>query len=164
VLLHRAADEALAGLPNTSAVPTSVVHEVAGYVEAARGFEPPDARYLINHRGHLVFVKLEKRRFVTATLLRETTFTATAAVLALAASYRVHHHGLPLGLGVLAGGIAYLHVFGGTPEWTMSLVLGLSLVTAVVDWRAAGSKPSRLFSHREGSTSRFAMVSFRESG
>src|SRR5262249_19850973 len=69
VLLHRAADEALAGLPNTSAVPASVADEVAGYVEVARRFEPPDARYLMNPRGHLVFVKPEERRFVTATLI-----------------------------------------------------------------------------------------------
>ena len=81
VLLHRAADEALAGLPNTSAVPASVAEEIAGYVDTARRFEPPDARYLMNHRGHLLFVKPEERRFVTATLIRETTFTATEAVL-----------------------------------------------------------------------------------
>jgi hypothetical protein len=43
----------------------------------ARGFEPPDARYLFNHRGHFVFVKPEERRFVTAELIRRTTFTAT---------------------------------------------------------------------------------------
>src|SRR5262249_36212974 len=77
----RPADEALAGLPNTSATPVSVAAEVAGYVETARRFEPPDARYLMNHRGHLVFVKPEERRFVTATLIRETTFTATEGVL-----------------------------------------------------------------------------------
>jgi hypothetical protein len=70
------------------------------------------------------------------------------AVLALAASYRVHHHVRPLGLGVLAGGIAYLHVFAGTPEWTMAVVLGLSLVAALVNWRATGSKPSASFSNR----------------
>ena len=31
--------------------------EVNGYLELARHFEPPDARYLFNHRGHFVFVK-----------------------------------------------------------------------------------------------------------
>jgi 5,10-methylenetetrahydromethanopterin reductase len=30
-----------------------------------------------NHRGHLMFVKSEERRFVTAELIRQTTFTAT---------------------------------------------------------------------------------------
>ena len=43
----------------------------------ARGFEPADARYLNNHRGHFVFVKPEERKFVTAELIRRTTFTAT---------------------------------------------------------------------------------------
>jgi 5,10-methylenetetrahydromethanopterin reductase len=81
VLLHRAADEALAGQPNTSPVPPVVAEEVAGYVEVARRFEPADARYLTNHRGHLLFVKPEERRFVTSALIRETTFTGTEAAL-----------------------------------------------------------------------------------
>jgi 5,10-methylenetetrahydromethanopterin reductase len=81
VLLHRAADEALSGLPNTSPVPAAVAEEVAGYIELSRRFEPADARYLTNHRGHLVFVKPEERRFVTAALIRETTFTGTQAAL-----------------------------------------------------------------------------------
>jgi 5,10-methylenetetrahydromethanopterin reductase len=59
----------------------AVAHEgiaeaIAGYVEMARQFEPRDARYLQNHRGHFVFVKPEERRFVTAELIRRTTFTA----------------------------------------------------------------------------------------
>ncbi len=76
VLLHRAADDALAGWQNTSAVPESVRREVEGYVELARSFEPKEAPYLANHRGHLMFVKDEERQFVTAGLIRETTFTA----------------------------------------------------------------------------------------
>jgi 5,10-methylenetetrahydromethanopterin reductase len=78
VLLHRAADEALAGLPNTSPVPDAVAEPVARYVAMARGFQPADARYLENHRGHLMFVKEEERPFVTAELIRRTTFTGTA--------------------------------------------------------------------------------------
>lgn len=78
VLLHRAADEALAGLPNTSLVPDAVAEPVARYVAMARGFQPADARYLENHRGHLMFVKEEERPFVTAELIRRTTFTGTA--------------------------------------------------------------------------------------
>jgi 5,10-methylenetetrahydromethanopterin reductase len=81
VLLHRAADEALAGLPNTSAVPDAVAQEVAGYIEQARRFEPANARYLQNHRGHLLFVRPEERPFVTAGLIRRTTFTGPAATL-----------------------------------------------------------------------------------
>ena len=40
MLLHRAADQALAGLPNTAPIPPAVGEMVAGYVEAARHFEP----------------------------------------------------------------------------------------------------------------------------
>ena len=81
VLLHRAADFDMAGWQNTSPVPQEVAAEVAGYVEMARHYEPSDARYLTNHRGHFVFVKPEERKFVTAELIRRTTFTATEQAL-----------------------------------------------------------------------------------
>ncbi|HET6609613.1 MAG TPA: LLM class flavin-dependent oxidoreductase [Rhodopila sp.] len=81
VLLHRAADEALSGLPNTSTVPPEVADAVNGYIELARRFEPADARYLENHRGHLMAVKDIERPFVTAELIRRTTFTGTRADL-----------------------------------------------------------------------------------
>jgi 5,10-methylenetetrahydromethanopterin reductase len=77
MLLHREADAALAGLPNTTPVPDAVAAAVAGYVELARGFRPQGAHYLENHRGHLMFVKPEERPFVSAELIRLTTFTAT---------------------------------------------------------------------------------------
>jgi 5,10-methylenetetrahydromethanopterin reductase len=77
VLLHRAADEALAGLPNTSSVPEALAEAVAGYVELAKSFEPADARYLDNHRGHLMAVKDIERPYVTAEMIRRTTFTGT---------------------------------------------------------------------------------------
>jgi 5,10-methylenetetrahydromethanopterin reductase len=77
MLLHRAADAALAGLPMMAPMPPAVAESVAGYVELARKFTPQGAHYLENHRGHLMFVKPEERRFVTAELIRLTTFTAT---------------------------------------------------------------------------------------
>ncbi|MCB1744372.1 MAG: LLM class flavin-dependent oxidoreductase [Gammaproteobacteria bacterium] len=77
VLLHRAADADLAGLPNTSAIPDAVRAEVDAYVALARGFEPADARYLQNHRGHLMAVKDEERRFISPELIRATTFTGS---------------------------------------------------------------------------------------
>jgi 5,10-methylenetetrahydromethanopterin reductase len=75
VLLHRAADEALSGLPNTSPVPAELADSVAGYVELAKTFKPADARYLTNHRGHLMAIKDIERPFVTAEMIRQTTFT-----------------------------------------------------------------------------------------
>lgn len=81
VLLHRAADEALSGLPNTSAIPPEVAEEVAGYVAKAREFKPADAPWIENHRGHLMVVKEEERRFITPELIRRTTFTGTREAL-----------------------------------------------------------------------------------
>jgi len=81
VLLHRVADEILSGLPNISPLPESVRAEVEGYVALARGFEPQDAPWLQNHRGHLMFVKPEERPFVSAEMIRITSFTATEAEL-----------------------------------------------------------------------------------
>ena len=75
-MLHRAADEAISGLKPGIAMPTSGRPEVDGYIELARGFEPKDAPYLQNHRGHLMFVKPEEKRFVTAELIKATSFTA----------------------------------------------------------------------------------------
>jgi len=75
VLLHRAADLDMEGWINTSPVPDSVKDVLQGYVEAARGFEPSDARYLLNHTGHCIAVKPEEERFITAELIRQTTFT-----------------------------------------------------------------------------------------
>jgi 5,10-methylenetetrahydromethanopterin reductase len=77
VMLHRAADEALSGLAPGLSMPATKRAELEGYVAVARGFEPADARYLQNHRGHLMFLKPEEKPFVTADLIRATTFTAT---------------------------------------------------------------------------------------
>jgi 5,10-methylenetetrahydromethanopterin reductase len=77
-LLHRAADAEQQGWQNTMNVAYDGIRdEVEGYLELARHFEPQDARYLFNHRGHFVFVKPEERKFISAELIRRTTFTAT---------------------------------------------------------------------------------------
>lgn len=76
VMLHRAADEALVGLkPGVAMLRTP---EIDGYIELMRG-QPADARYLENHRGHLMFVKDEEKKFVTAKMIAETSFTAGEA-------------------------------------------------------------------------------------
>jgi len=75
VMLHRAADEALAGLKPGTVMPTQRA-EIEGYIKLARGFDP-ETRYLEVHRGHLMVVKPEERPFVTAELIHATTFTAS---------------------------------------------------------------------------------------
>lgn len=77
VSLHRAADEALSGLAPGTSMPSNLRKELDGYVALARTFEPADAPYLENHRGHLMRVKPAERAFVTADLIRATSFTAT---------------------------------------------------------------------------------------
>jgi 5,10-methylenetetrahydromethanopterin reductase len=77
MLLHRAADAALMDWPTIASIPPALAETIAGYVEVARQFRPQGAHYLENHRGHLMFVKPEERPFVTADLIRLTTFTAT---------------------------------------------------------------------------------------
>ena len=79
VMLHRAVDEALSGLPNSSPMPPSVADLVQGYVASAKNFEPADAPYLHNHRGHLMFVKPDERQFINADLIRMNTFTGSPA-------------------------------------------------------------------------------------
>jgi 5,10-methylenetetrahydromethanopterin reductase len=79
MLLHRAADQALGGFPPMAALPPALSETIAAYVETARQFRPQGAHYLENHRGHLMFVKPEERRFVTADLIRATTITGSEA-------------------------------------------------------------------------------------
>jgi 5,10-methylenetetrahydromethanopterin reductase len=54
-----------------------IAEPIAGYTELAKTFKPADARYLTNHRGHLMKVKDIERPFVTAEMIRRTTFTGT---------------------------------------------------------------------------------------
>ena len=78
VMLHRAADEALAGLAPGVTMVSRTRPEMQGYINLARDFEK-DAPYLQNHRGHLMFVKPEEKRFVSAELIGATSFTASEA-------------------------------------------------------------------------------------
>ncbi|HTR86104.1 MAG TPA: LLM class flavin-dependent oxidoreductase [Reyranella sp.] len=76
VMLHRAADEAMMGLkPGVAMLRTP---EIDGYIELMRS-QSTDAHYLANHRGHLMFVKPEEKKFVTAKMIAETSFTASEA-------------------------------------------------------------------------------------
>jgi 5,10-methylenetetrahydromethanopterin reductase len=47
------------------------------YRQIYRGYEPADARYLSNHRGHLIFLRPEEHEVCTAELIRATTFTGS---------------------------------------------------------------------------------------
>ncbi len=51
------------------------------YRQIYLAYEPADARYLQNHRGHLMFLRPEEQEVCTADLIGATTFTATRAEL-----------------------------------------------------------------------------------
>nr|MBC8239205.1 LLM class flavin-dependent oxidoreductase [Alphaproteobacteria bacterium] len=78
VVLHRAADEAIAGLPNSSGLPAAAAEAVAGYVAHAMNYQPADPKYPENHPLHPMFLQAEGRQFVTAHMIPHTPFTAYA--------------------------------------------------------------------------------------
>ena len=59
---------------NPPYVPESTRESLAPEV---REYEPADARYLSNHRGHLMFLRPEEQEVCTAELIRTVTFTGT---------------------------------------------------------------------------------------
>jgi 5,10-methylenetetrahydromethanopterin reductase len=77
MLLHRAADAALAGYPAPVAMLPEFTEAVDAYVAHARRFEPADSYYLSNHRGHLMYVRPDERNFITAEMIRRTSFIGT---------------------------------------------------------------------------------------
>ena len=77
MLLHRAADTALADYPAPLAMRPEFAAPVEAYVAHARGFQPAHAYYLANHRGHLMFVRPDERPFITAEMIKRTSFTGT---------------------------------------------------------------------------------------
>jgi 5,10-methylenetetrahydromethanopterin reductase len=62
-------------------VPPSLAPLVERYLEIYEGYEPADARYLENHRGHLMFLRPEQQELCTAELIQAGTFTGEPAEL-----------------------------------------------------------------------------------
>jgi 5,10-methylenetetrahydromethanopterin reductase len=52
------------------------------YMEIYKTYEPADARYLTNHRGHLMFLRPEEEQLLSAELIRNMTMTGPAEELA----------------------------------------------------------------------------------
>lgn len=62
-------------------VPPQLAALVERYREHYLKYEPSDARYLSNHRGHLMYLRPEENAFATPDLIRATTWTAPKAEL-----------------------------------------------------------------------------------
>jgi len=59
------------------ALPPPLVAALEKYRLVYNRFEPADARYLTNHRGHLMFLKPEERDICDADLIKNFSWTAT---------------------------------------------------------------------------------------
>jgi 5,10-methylenetetrahydromethanopterin reductase len=62
-------------------VPPALTPLLERYREIYLKYEPEDARYLSNHRGHLMFLRPEEHEVCTAELIRAVTFTETKPAL-----------------------------------------------------------------------------------
>jgi 5,10-methylenetetrahydromethanopterin reductase len=58
-------------------VPPPLLPLVEKYRQIYLKYEPADARYLSNHRGHLMYLRPEEHEVLTPEMIRMTTFTAT---------------------------------------------------------------------------------------
>jgi len=62
-------------------LPPALRAAVDAYRAQYETYQPPDARYLQMHAGHLMWVRPEEERFVTPDLIRRATFTGTVEEL-----------------------------------------------------------------------------------
>jgi len=62
-------------------IPPALAPLIEQYRRIYLEYEPSDARYLSNHRGHLMFLRPEEQAICTAELIRATTFTGPRAEL-----------------------------------------------------------------------------------
>jgi 5,10-methylenetetrahydromethanopterin reductase len=80
VLFHNLVETTSAGAM-ASVLPEPVNAALEQYRKIYKAYEPADARYLSNHRGHLMFVKPEERSLLTAPLIEAYSLTGTADAL-----------------------------------------------------------------------------------
>jgi 5,10-methylenetetrahydromethanopterin reductase len=62
-------------------LPPALAPLLERYRQIYEKYEPADARYLENHRGHLMFLRPEEQEVCTADLIRTVTFTETKPAL-----------------------------------------------------------------------------------
>jgi 5,10-methylenetetrahydromethanopterin reductase len=58
-------------------IPAALAPLLERYRAIYEKYEPADARYLSNHRGHLMFLRPEEQEVCTAELIRAVTFTGS---------------------------------------------------------------------------------------
>ena len=73
VVLHNLAEMGSDG----AGLPPSVATALKGYRELHASYRPEDARYLMNHRGHLMFLRPEEKPLITGEIIAAFSLTAT---------------------------------------------------------------------------------------
>jgi 5,10-methylenetetrahydromethanopterin reductase len=76
VLLHDMVERNSLG--DALQAPPPIANAAAAYAEIYEKFEPADAKWLQLHRGHLMFVREEEKRFLNEDLMKLLTFSGTA--------------------------------------------------------------------------------------
>lgn len=76
MVVHDLVEEEMQDRAKT-ALPPVLAGALERYRKVYERFEPADARYLSNHRGHLMFLKPEERDIVDAELIKTMSWTAT---------------------------------------------------------------------------------------
>lgn len=74
VMFHNMLDEAS---PVPMNLPPPIAAVLEQYREIHQGYEPADAKYLANHRGHLMFLREEEKALIPPELVRATTLSGT---------------------------------------------------------------------------------------
>lgn len=69
------------GMTESGLVPPGMEDALARYRVIYEGYTPATARCLDLHEGHLLYVRPEERPFITADLIRASSFTGTPAEL-----------------------------------------------------------------------------------
>jgi len=78
ILFHEWAEREELGTLGFGVVP-QLKAQYEAYRKIYNSYQPPDARYLTNHRGHLMFLRPEEHQLITPELIRMTSLTGTQA-------------------------------------------------------------------------------------
>jgi 5,10-methylenetetrahydromethanopterin reductase len=81
IAFHNLVEESQFGSVFPLGGPFPFAAELEAYRKVYLKYEPADARYLSNHRGHLMFVRPEEKH-ITANVIRGLSLTGTRAEVA----------------------------------------------------------------------------------
>jgi len=74
VTLHRSIEGGIA----VDHLPEEMRRSITAFRQVYQSYQPADARYLSLHRGHLLFVRDDERRYISGEMIRTRTLTGTA--------------------------------------------------------------------------------------